>query len=96
MDAELIRHIAALARIELSPEELERLAPQLESIIRYFDKLAELDTSAVAPLVHAVESANVLAADLESGSLGVEATLANAPRHDGELFRVPRVLGTGS
>ena len=96
MDAALVRHIAALARIELSDRELERIAPQLESIIRYFDKLAELDTSAVEPLVHAVESRNVLAADDPQRSLGVEATLSNAPRHDGELFRVPRVVGTGS
>jgi aspartyl-tRNA(Asn)/glutamyl-tRNA(Gln) amidotransferase subunit C len=93
VDEALVRHIARLARIEVREEELGRLARELATILGYFDKLAELDTAGVAPLVHAVEGANVLAPDEPAPSLGAEAALANAPRHDDELFLVPRVVG---
>lgn len=93
MDEALVRHIARLARIEVREEELGRLARELATILRYFDKLAELDTTNVAPLLHAVEGSNVLAPDEPGQSLGAEAALDNAPRHDDELFLVPRVVG---
>jgi aspartyl-tRNA(Asn)/glutamyl-tRNA(Gln) amidotransferase subunit C len=93
MDETLVRHIARLSRIELREDELERLARELDTIISYFDKLRELDTTAVQPLVHAVEDADVLAPDDPVPSLGAEAALANAPRHDGSFFCVPRILG---
>jgi len=96
VDEALVRHIATLARIELSDAEIGRMVPELESIVRYFDKLQEIDTSGVEPLVHAVETLDVLAPDVPSPSLGAEATLRNAPRQDGEVFVVPRVVGTGS
>jgi aspartyl-tRNA(Asn)/glutamyl-tRNA(Gln) amidotransferase subunit C len=93
VDEALVRHIARLARIDVREADLGRLARELATILTYFDKLAELDTAGVAPLVHAVEGSNVLAADEPAPSLGSEAALANAPRHDDELFLVPRVVG---
>jgi aspartyl-tRNA(Asn)/glutamyl-tRNA(Gln) amidotransferase subunit C len=96
MDEALIRHIARLARIELRDEEVPRLARDLTAIVGYFDKLKELDTGGVEPLVHAVEEPNRLAPDEPAASLGAEAALSNAPRHDGSFFRVPRVIGGDS
>ena len=98
IDDRTIRHIASLSRIELKEEEIPSLARQLSSILEYFDKLAELDTSAVEPMTHAIELSNVLAEDspstsLETGSLETRRALANAPDHDGSFFKVPKVLG---
>ncbi len=96
MDAAQVRRIAQLARIEISEHELARIAGELSVIVQYFDKLGELDTEGVQPLVHAVEVRNVLAPDVPAAPLSVEAALANAPRQDGSFFRVPRILGGGS
>jgi len=92
VDEEGVRHIARLARIELREDELGPLARELASIVGYFDKLGELDTEGVEPLVHAVEQHNVLRSDEVADSLGIEAALANAPRQDGAFFCVPRVI----
>lgn len=92
MDEELVRHIARLARVELGEDELARFARELATIVGYFDKLAELDTDGVEPLLHAVEEQNVLRPDEVADSLGTEAALANAPRQDGSFFCVPRIL----
>jgi aspartyl-tRNA(Asn)/glutamyl-tRNA(Gln) amidotransferase subunit C len=92
VDEEVVRHIARLARIELREGELGRLARELATIVGYFDKLGELDTEGVEPLLHAVEEQNVLRPDEAGDSLGVEAALANAPRQDGSFFCVPRVI----
>lgn len=96
MDEANIRHIARLARIELTDAELRRLLPELESVMSYFGKLRELDTGSVEPLVHAVEQPCVLAPDEPAQSLSPEEALGNAPRQDGVFFCVPRVLGAGT
>jgi aspartyl-tRNA(Asn)/glutamyl-tRNA(Gln) amidotransferase subunit C len=93
VEPEVVRRIAQLARIELGRGDLQRVAKDLSRILEYFDKLEELDTSQVEPLVHPLERADVLAEDVVSPSLGVEDTLANAARHDETHFLVPRILG---
>ena len=90
---ELIRHIAALSRIELDEERILPFTEQLSEIVGYFDKLNQLDTTGVAPLTHAVELANALREDAETPSLPPDQALANAPGEDGSFFRVPKVLG---
>jgi aspartyl/glutamyl-tRNA(Asn/Gln) amidotransferase C subunit len=92
IDERLVRHIGRLSRIALTDEEARTLAPQLEAILSYFDKLQELDTSAVQPMVHAEETYSVLADDVPGESLATEAALANAPRRDGDYFQVPKVI----
>jgi aspartyl-tRNA(Asn)/glutamyl-tRNA(Gln) amidotransferase subunit C len=93
IEPELVRHIAKLSRIELSEEQLATLGRQLGSILDYFDKLQELDTTAVEPLSHAVEIHNVLAEDNPQPSLSPGQALANAPQRDGDFFKVPKVIG---
>ena len=93
MEEALVRHIARLSRIEVSDDEIGPLARELASIVRYFDRLRELDTEGVEPLVHAVERQNVLAPDVPAPPLAVEDALANAPRQDGSFFLVPRIVG---
>jgi aspartyl/glutamyl-tRNA(Asn/Gln) amidotransferase C subunit len=92
IDEPLIRHIGKLSRIELTDQQVRTLAPQLEAILAYFDKLQELDTSSVEPMAHAVEVFSVLADDAPGESLTPEEALANAPRRDGDFFKVPKVI----
>ena len=93
ISADQVRHIGVLSRIDLTDEQVEMFRKELGSIIGYFDKLQELDTESVEPMVHAVEIHNVLADDEPGESLSPEQALANAPARDGDFFRVPKVIG---
>ena len=88
-----VEKVALLARLELSPAELDALTPQLQHIVEYVESLNELNTEGVEPMAHAREMANVFAADLVRPSLPREQALASAPHQDGEFYLVPAVLG---
>lgn len=90
---EQVRHVARLARLALSEEELARFGPQLESILGYIDKLNEVDTSDVEPMAHALPVHNVLREDVAGEPLPLEKVLQNAPEIDGPFFKVPKVIG---
>ncbi|MGC9453673.1 MAG: Asp-tRNA(Asn)/Glu-tRNA(Gln) amidotransferase subunit GatC [Phycisphaerae bacterium] len=96
IDLDLVRHVGKLSRIELTDEQVRTFSRQLGQIIGYFDKLQELDTENVEPMAHAVELSNVFGEDAPGESLATDSALANAPERQGELFQVPRVIGTGS
>ena len=93
IDVDLVRHIGKLSRIELTDAEVRTFSRQLADILEYFDKLQQLDTDRVEPMVHPVELHNVLADDAPGESLPPEAALANAPQRDGDFFKVPKVIG---
>ena len=93
IDESAIRHIARLSRIALSEDRIPDLVEQLRKIMTYFDKLGELDTEDTKPLARAVDLETVMAADQRTASLPTEAALDAAPERDGNLFRVPKVLG---
>ncbi|HYO11028.1 MAG TPA: Asp-tRNA(Asn)/Glu-tRNA(Gln) amidotransferase subunit GatC [Tepidisphaeraceae bacterium] len=90
---EQVRHVAKLARLALPAEKLERYAGQLESILHYIDKLAEVDTAGVEPMAHALPVQNVLRPDVAGPGLPLEKVLQNAPETDGPFFKVPKVIG---
>ena len=87
-----VEHIAALVRISLTEEEMETLGGELSDILEQFQALSELDTSGVAPTAHPVQLQSVMRDDDAAGSLEPEEVLRNAPRRDGDLFRVKPVL----
>ncbi len=87
-----VEKVALLARLELEPQELELLTAQLARVVEYVDQLAQLDTQGVEPLAHAVELTNVFRPDQVQPSLPRQKALQQAPRTDGEFFRVPAVL----
>ncbi len=95
IDAEKVRHIGKLARIELSDREVEMFSRQLGSILEYFDKLQELDTSGVQPMAHPTDIRNIFGDDVPHESLSTDEALANAPQRDGDFFKVPKVIGEG-
>src|SRR5690349_4720489 len=88
-----IRHIALLARLQLTEEEVERFTPQIGQILGHFEQLQALDTSDVPPTSHAIRMTNVWREDVARPSLPVEDVVANAPDADGGLFIVPRIVG---
>jgi aspartyl-tRNA(Asn)/glutamyl-tRNA(Gln) amidotransferase subunit C len=82
-------HVARLARLELSEEELERLGTQLDAILEAVGKVAELDLADVAPTAHPLDLVNVWGEDEPRPSLSLDDAFANAPDRDGNFFRVP-------
>jgi len=88
-----VEHVAHLARLGLTEEELDRLPGQLNHILEQYQKLAELDTDAIPPTAQVIDLENVLREDVARPSLDVEAVLANAPERDGAFFVVPAILG---
>jgi aspartyl-tRNA(Asn)/glutamyl-tRNA(Gln) amidotransferase subunit C len=86
---EQVLHVAKLARLALTEEELERLGGQLDAILDAVSKVSELDLSDVPPTSHPLDLVNVLAEDEPRPSLPYEAALANAPQAEDGAFRVP-------
>jgi aspartyl-tRNA(Asn)/glutamyl-tRNA(Gln) amidotransferase subunit C len=84
-----VLHVARLARLELSEDEIARLQEQLSAILEAVGKVAELDLEHVEPTSHPLELANVWGEDEPRPSLPVDEALANAPERDGDFFRVP-------
>jgi aspartyl-tRNA(Asn)/glutamyl-tRNA(Gln) amidotransferase subunit C len=87
-----VEHVARLARLHLTDEELERMRVQLDAILAYIDKLKALDVEGVEPTSHAVPLVNVMRPDVVIESLPQADALANAPDRSGEFFRVPRII----
>ena len=88
-----VRDLALLARLEISDDEVDHLAPQLEGILGFVAKLSELDTQNVEPMTTALDLDNRWRDDTVVPGLDRESALANAPSADEECFRVPPVLG---
>ena len=84
-----VLHVARLARLDLSDDEVERLTRELDAILAAVGKVAELDLADVLPTSHPLDVVNVWAEDEPEPSLPLEDVLANAPDADGALFRVP-------
>ena len=82
-------HVARLARLALTEEELDRFAGQLDAILEAVGKVAELDLSDVEPTLHPLALSNVWAEDEPRPCLSVEEALANAPAPEDGAFRVP-------
>ncbi|HLA85883.1 MAG TPA: Asp-tRNA(Asn)/Glu-tRNA(Gln) amidotransferase subunit GatC [Thermoguttaceae bacterium] len=92
---EEVEKVALLARLRLSDAELETMTAQLGDILAYVELLGELNTDSVEPMAHALDVRDVFRADEVRPSLDRDQALANAPKHDGECYRVPAVLGEG-
>jgi aspartyl-tRNA(Asn)/glutamyl-tRNA(Gln) amidotransferase subunit C len=84
-----VLHVARLARLALTDEEVERLGAQLNAILEAVGKVAELELADVEPTAHPLELVNVWAEDEPRPSLPVEEALANAPDGEAGFFRVP-------
>ena len=89
IDREHVLHVARLARLRLTEEEVERMTGELSSILDHIEKIGELDLDDVAPTSHVVELENVLREDDPRPGIARERALSEAPDTDGVGFRVP-------
>lgn len=94
IDREQVRKVALLARLDLTAEEEEQFTTQLGSILEYFEQLSELDVSKVPPTTRAIDVSNVTRLDQLQPYPDLEAILLNAPEHEGNFFKVPKILNT--
>lgn len=92
IDKETVEYVAHLARIELKPEELNKLSGQLKGILDFIDKLKQLEVKSINPTSHILPINNVLRQDAPRESLTGEEALRNAPGHKGNFFAVPKVI----
>jgi aspartyl-tRNA(Asn)/glutamyl-tRNA(Gln) amidotransferase subunit C len=83
-----VEHVAALARLGLSPDEKERMRQQLSSILGHINALSELDTAAIPPTAQVIALSNVMRPDDVRPSLPRDAALMNAPRQTDGFFEV--------
>ena len=88
-----VEHVAHLARLGLSDDELARLEGQLNHILDQYAKLSEIDTSAIPPTAQTIELENILREDVAEASLAVEDVLGNALQTEGDFIVVPPILG---
>ena len=87
-----VEHVAHLARLRLSADELEKLQHELSHILDYIDMLKEVDVSSIAPTAQVTDLANVMREDEVRPSLPREAVLANAPDQRDGMFRVKDIF----
>ena len=87
-----VAHLAKLARLALTPDELDHYAAQLDVILGAVARVSEVATADVPATSHPVPLQNVFRADVRRPSLGADAVLAGAPAVEDERFRVPRIL----
>jgi aspartyl-tRNA(Asn)/glutamyl-tRNA(Gln) amidotransferase subunit C len=89
---EQVRHVARLARLSLSADELGRFASQLSAILDAVDVLSQVDTSGVPPTSVTGAETPHLREDVVEGELGSKVALANAPQVEGSSFAIPKVI----
>jgi aspartyl-tRNA(Asn)/glutamyl-tRNA(Gln) amidotransferase subunit C len=90
--SEMIDRLAKLARLQFSNEEKEELKVDLERMIGFVEKLKEVDTTGVEPLLHITDAINVLREDEIKQTITKKEALLNAPLTDGNFFKVPKVI----
>ena len=86
---EQVLHVARLARLDLSEDEVARLQTELSAILEAVSKVSELDLDDVPPTSHPLDLVNVLRPDEPRPSLSLDEAFANAPEREGDAFRVP-------
>lgn len=90
---ELVNHIAHLARLEFEGEKKQAILKDMENIIAFMDKLSEIPTNEVEPLIFMTDEVNRLREDIASETITHNEALQNAPKKDSDYFRIPKVLG---
>ncbi len=92
MDAETLKKMAHLSRLELSDAETNQLGKDLGKVLNFFNQIAEVNTNGVEPMVTPVEIESYLREDEKNNEIKTEEIMANAPSRAGNLFKVPPVV----
>ena len=89
---ELVERLAHLARLRFTNEEMQNIQGDMQRMISFIERLQQIDTTGVEPLLHMSDTANVLREDEIKGSINHDEALRNAPEKDDEFFLVPKVI----
>lgn len=89
---ELVDKLAHLSRLQFNDEEKQEIKKDLQKMIVFVEKLNELDLEGVEPMLHMSDEVNVLREDVVKGSVDRTEALKNAPSHDDQFFKVPKVI----
>lgn len=92
IDNKKIDELAQLARLEFNEDEKKQIKADLNNILNFCDKLKELDTEGVKPLIYMNEHTNVLREDKVEQALSRDLALKNAPSKDSDYFKMPKVI----
>lgn len=92
VDIELVDKLAHLARLNFEDQEKQKIKDDLQQMISFIDKLNEIDTEGIEPLLFMTDEVNVLREDEVKGSVSRETALKNAPVKDEQFFKVPKVI----
>jgi aspartyl-tRNA(Asn)/glutamyl-tRNA(Gln) amidotransferase subunit C len=96
VDDALVDKLSRLSMLRFNEEEREQIKSDLQKMIGFVDKLRELDTTGVEPLLHMSDNVDVLREDVPGNMLSREEALQNAPDHDGTYFKVPKAIKKGA
>ena len=92
IDKDTVEKVAHLARLELAEDEKEKMIADMNKILGFMDKLNEINTSGIEPLVYMTNEVNVLRDDIVSHEITHDEALQNAPKHDDSYFLVAKVI----
>ncbi len=92
INTDTVDKIAHLARLEFENEAKEQIVKDMNNMLTFIDKLSELDTSNVEPLIYMSDEVNVLREDEIKSEITQQEALKNAPKHDSDYFKVPRMI----
>ena len=90
-----VRHVAMLARLAVTDEEVESLRTDLNSILGHIDEIQRLDLASVAPMAHAIAVTNVTRDDVVKPSFPQDVAVSNAPASENGAFVIPQIVGGG-
>ncbi len=93
IDSETVEKIAHLARLELAEDEKQEMIGDMNKILGFMEKLNEIDTTGVEPLIYLSNEVNVFREDVVKQEITHEEALLNAPKHDYKYFLVAKVIG---
>jgi aspartyl-tRNA(Asn)/glutamyl-tRNA(Gln) amidotransferase subunit C len=92
IDKETVEKVAHLARLELAEDEKEKMIADMNKVLGFMDKLNEIDTSGIEPLVYMTNEVNTTREDVIKQEITHEEALLNAPKHDKDYFLVAKVI----
>jgi len=95
IDIKTVDEVAHLARLEFTDEAKVEIANDMNRMLTFIDKLNELDTEGIEPLIYMTDEFNVMRDDIPVETLNQKDALKNAPRKDSDYFKVPKVISQG-
>jgi aspartyl-tRNA(Asn)/glutamyl-tRNA(Gln) amidotransferase subunit C len=92
IDEQIVNKIAGLAKLTFEGNEKTRIIQNMNNMLDFVDKLSEVNTDGVAPLIHMTEDENIFREDVAHTSINQKEALLNAPKKDSTYFKIPKVL----